>query len=75
MANRIPLDWTLYYLRNKALTKPIAKEELWLGYCSILTKKAWLLPVARGEEDEEVPSKRVEYHELKVVKVEAYRRR
>ena len=25
---RIPLDWTLYYLRTKALTKPIAKEEL-----------------------------------------------
>ena len=25
---KIPLDWTLYYLRKKALTQPIKKEEL-----------------------------------------------
>lgn len=25
---KIPIDWTLYYLRKKALTVPVTKEEL-----------------------------------------------
>ncbi len=66
---RIPLDWTLYYLRNKALTKPIAKEELAWILLNFNQKRGYYQ--LRGEEDEEIPSKRVEYHELKVVKVEA----
>ena len=66
---RIPLDWTLYYLRTKALTMPIGKEELAWILLNFNQKRGYYQ--LRGEEDEEIPNKRVEYHELKVVKVEA----
>ena len=62
---KIPYDWTLYYLRTKALTQKIKKEEL-----------AWILlhfNQKRGysklrSEGEEVLPKRTqkEYHELKI---------
>ncbi|KAA6346975.1 CRISPR-associated endonuclease Cas9 [termite gut metagenome] len=62
----IPHDWTIYYLRKKALTKPITKEEL-----------AWILlnfNQKRGyyqlrDEEEENPNKLVEFHALKVINV------
>ncbi|RYY41608.1 MAG: hypothetical protein EOO08_00285 [Chitinophagaceae bacterium] len=65
---KIPLDWTIYYLRKKALTEKIEKEEL-----------AWLLlhfnqkrgyNQTRGDEEEEDENKRVEYHALRVMGVE-----
>jgi CRISPR-associated endonuclease Csn1 len=65
---KIPYDWTIYYLRKKALEKEITKEELaWVllnfnqkrGYCQL-----------RGEEVDS-PSNIKEYVEkLKVIKVE-----
>ncbi len=65
---KIPYDWTIYYLRKKALTSKISKQEL-----------AWLLlnfNQKRGyyqlrEEIEEVKTekKRIEYKELKVLRV------
>lgn len=63
----IPYDWTIYYLRKKALTQKIEKEELaWLilhfnhkrGYYQL-----------RGEEEEENSNKLVELHTLKIVNV------
>lgn len=66
---KVPYDWTIYYLRKKALSRPLTKQEL-----------AWLLlnfNQKRGyyqlrEEDErtEDKGKLVEYYALKVVGVE-----
>ena len=64
---KIPYDWTLYYLRKKALTQKISKEEL-----------AWILlnfNKKRGyyqlrEEVSEEKSKSARYYSLKVVNVE-----
>jgi CRISPR-associated endonuclease Csn1 len=64
---KIPYDWTIYYLRKKALTQKISKYEL-----------AWILlnfNQKRGyyqlrDEEEEDNSKIVEYKLLKVIKVE-----
>ena len=66
---KIPLDWTLYYLRKKALTQAIRKEELAWILLNFNQKRGYYQ--LRGEEDEENPTKREEYHELKVVSVEA----
>jgi CRISPR-associated endonuclease Csn1 len=63
----VPYDWTIYYLRKKALTKKVTKEEL-----------SWLLlhfNQKRGyyqlrEEEEVIDSNKIEdYHALKVVEV------
>ena len=68
-SKKVPYDWTIYYLRKKALTKRIEKEEL-----------AWILHQfnqkrgynqSRDEEVEERKGKVEEYFALKVVKVEA----
>ena len=66
---KIPLDWTLYYLRKKALTQAIKKEELAWILLNFNQKRGYYQ--LRGEEDEEDPTKREEYYELKVVSVEA----
>lgn len=66
---KIPLDWTIYYLRKKALTQPIRKEELAWILLSFNQKRGYYQ--LRGEEEEENPEKREEYYELKVVGVEA----
>lgn len=66
---KIPLDWTLYYLRKKALTQAIRKEELAWILLNFNQKRGYYQ--LRGEEDEEDPTKREEYYELKVVSVEA----
>ena len=64
---KIPADWCLYYLRKKALTQKIEKEEL-----------AWILlnfNQKRGynqlrDEEEEDHSKKEEYKRLKIVRIE-----
>lgn len=64
---KVPYDWTIYYLRKKALTTAIQKEEL-----------AWILlnfNQKRGYyqlrwEEEETPDQKVEYYKQKIVKVE-----
>ena len=66
---RIPLDWTLYYLRKKALSQPILKEELAWILLNFNQKRGYYQ--LRGEEEEEVPTKKEEYYELKVIRVEA----
>lgn len=66
---RIPLDWTLYFLRKKALTQAIAKEELAWILLNFNQKRGYYQ--LRGEEEEENPTKKEEFHELMVVGVEA----
>ena len=67
---KIPLDWTLYYLRKKALSKPIRKEELAWILLSFNQKRGYYQ--LRGEEEEEKKENRLEeYFKLKVIRVEA----
>jgi len=71
MANgkSIPMDWTLYYLRDKALKRPISRQELAWILLNFNQKRGYYQ--LRGEEEEtEDNSKLVEYYVLKVVDVE-----
>lgn len=63
----VPYDWTIYYLRKKALTEKIEKEELAWILLNFNQKRGYYQ--LRGEEEEENPNKRVEFHSLKVVDV------
>ena len=66
---KVPYDWTIYYLRKKALTQKIDKEELaWLLLNFNLKRGYYQL---RGEEEDENTNKSVEFFSLKVTKVEA----
>ncbi len=64
---KIPYDWTIYYLRKKALTQKIEKEELAWLLLNFNQKRGYYQ--LRGEEEEENPNKLVEFHSLKVVDV------
>lgn len=66
---KIPLDWTLYYLRKKALTQAISKQELAWIILNFNQKRGYYQ--LRGEEEEETTNKLEEYHKLQVVRVEA----
>lgn len=65
---KIPLDWTLYYLRHKALTRKVSKEELAWLMMSFNQKRGYYQ--LRGEEEEEDVTKRVEFVETTVDRVE-----
>lgn len=65
---KIPCDWTIYYLRKKALSQKITKEELAWILLNFNQKRGYYQ--LRGEEDEENLNKLVEFHTLKVVAVE-----
>jgi len=64
---KIPYDWTIYYLRNKALTQKIEKEELAWLLLNFNQKRGYYQ--LRGEEVEENKTKKEEFHTLKVVDV------
>lgn len=66
---KIPYDWTIYYLRKKALTEKITKEELAWILLNFNQKRGYYQ--LRGEEEEENPNKLVEFYALQVVAVEA----
>lgn len=66
---KVPYDWTLYYLRKKALTEGISKEELAWIILNFNQKRGYYQ--LRGEEEEEQYNKLVEFYALRVVKVEA----
>jgi CRISPR-associated endonuclease Csn1 len=66
---KIPYDWTIYYLRKKALTQKIEKEELAWIILNFNQKRGYYQ--LRGEDVEENPNKLVEFHSLKIVEVEA----
>ena len=66
---KIPHDWTIYYLRKKALTQKIEKEELAWIILNFNQKRGYYQ--LRGEEVEENSNKLVEFHSLKIIEVEA----
>lgn len=63
----IPYDWTLYYLRRKALTQRIDKEELAWIILNFNQKRGYYQ--LRGEENEEKSNKSEEFHSLRVIEV------
>lgn len=65
----VPYDWTIYYLRKKALSKKIEKEELAWLILNFNQKRGYYQ--LRGEEEEENTSKKVEFHSLKIIDVVA----
>ncbi len=66
---RVPYDWTIYYLRKKALTDLLSPYELAWVLLQFNQKRGYYQQ--RGEEEEENSGKLVEYHALRVVSVEA----
>lgn len=64
---KIPYDWTIYYLRKKALSQKIDKEELAWLILNFNQKRGYYQ--LRGEDEEETPNKLVEFHSLKIVDV------
>lgn len=67
---KVPYDWTLYYLRKKALTEKIEKEELAWLLLHFNQKRGYYQ--LRGEEEEEaISNELVEFYSLKVVDVVA----
>ncbi len=65
---RVPYDWTIYYLRNKALTQKIEKSELAWLLLNFNQKRGYYQ--LRGEEEEEIGNdKKVEFHPLLVIDV------
>lgn len=65
---KVPYDWTIYYLRNKALTNKITKEELAWLLLNFNQKRGYYQ--LRGEEEEDNANKLVEFYALKVISVE-----
>ncbi len=64
---KVPYDWTIYYLRKKALSRKIQKEELAWILLNFNQKRGYYQ--LRGEEEEENPNKLVEFYSLKIVDV------
>jgi CRISPR-associated endonuclease Csn1 len=64
---QVPYDWTIYYLRKKALTEKISKEELAWILLNFNQKRGYYQ--LRGEEQEENKNKLEEFHTLTVINV------
>lgn len=64
---KIPYDWTLFYLRKKALSQKISLQELAWILLNFNQKRGYYQ--LRGEEAEEDKTKLIEFHALKVVSV------
>lgn len=69
---KIPYDWTIYYLRKKALTQKISKEELAWLLLQFNQKRGYYQLRGKDEKDKnEDSSKEKKYYALKVIKIEA----
>lgn len=66
---KIPYDWTIYFLRKKALTEKIEKQELAWLILNFNQKRGYYQ--LRGEEEDEKPNKLEEFYSLKVIEVSA----
>jgi CRISPR-associated endonuclease Csn1 len=64
---KVPYDWTIYYLRKKALTQKIEKEELAWLLLHFNQKRGYYQ--VRGEDEKETKNQLVEFHSLLVVDV------
>ena len=67
--SKIPYDWTIYYLRKKALSQKISKEELAWIILNFNQKRGYYQ--LRGEEEVENPNKEITYYSLMVTDVTA----
>ncbi len=65
---KVPYDWTIYYLRKKALTQKVSKEELSWILLNFNQKRGYYQ--LRGEDEEEKKNQLVEFYALKVNAVE-----
>lgn len=65
---KLPYDWTIYFLRKKALSQKLTKEELAWILMQFNQKRGYYQ--LRGEDEEEKPDKQVEYIAQRVVRVE-----
>ena len=65
---KVPYDWTIYYLRKKALTERLSNFELAWILLNFNQKRGYYQ--LRGEDGEENQGKLEEYYSLKVVGVE-----
>lgn len=65
---KVPYDWTIYYLRKKALTKRITKEELAWILLQFNQKRGYYQ--LRGEEEEEKTNETIEIISAKILSVE-----
>lgn len=65
---KVPYDWTIYYLRKKALSQALTKEELAWILLNFNQKRGYYQ--LRGEDDEIDLTKEVKFYSLKVAKVE-----
>jgi len=65
----IPYDWTIYYLRKKAISDKIDKEELAWLLLHFNQKRGYYQ--LRGEEEEDNSGKSTEFHSLKIIEVTA----
>ncbi len=69
---KIPYDWTLYYLRQKALTRPITKEEIAWILLNFNQKRGYYQ--LRGKDEisqDNDKTKLVEYIEQEVINVDS----
>lgn len=67
--HRLPYDWTVYYLRHKALTQPVTLQELAWILLQFNQKRGY--SQLRGEDDDTTtdPTKREEYKRLTITSV------
>ncbi len=73
ISDKIPYDWTIYYLRKKALSQALTKEELSWVLMQFNQKRGY--SQFRGKTDEEMDpsegkSEDKEYIELRIVRIE-----
>lgn len=66
---KVPYDWTIYYLRKKALKQKIEKAELAWILLNFNQKRGYYQ--LRGEEEEMDETKSIKFYSLKVIDVEA----
>ncbi|WP_159800468.1 type II CRISPR RNA-guided endonuclease Cas9 [Flavobacterium sp. MK4S-17] len=66
---KVPYDWTIFYLRKKALTQKLSGEELAWILLNFNQKRGYYQ--LRGEEYEENKNKEVAFYSLKIVDVTA----
>lgn len=65
---KVPYDWTIYYLRKKALSQKITKEELAWILLQFNQKRGYYQ--LRGEEEEEKSNETIEIISAKILSVE-----
>lgn len=65
---KIPYDWTIYYLRARAINEEISKEELAWLLLNFNQKRGYYQ--LRGEDEEKKENKKENLYSLKVIKVE-----